>query len=80
MLYTIFERTPFPGYFRPLSAYALLRAEMALKLNQHNYPEHARKVGTVLTYSWDDAQRIIDYWRTIHPAAEYQLLADVGSI
>jgi hypothetical protein len=80
MLYAILERTSHVGYFRPLSREALLVAEVVLAIKQPDYTVRTQKVGTVQTFSWDDAQRIIGYWQKVRPYAEYRLLAYVSSV
>jgi hypothetical protein len=80
MLYAILERTSYTGYFCPLSQGALELAELVLTMKHPYYTMRARVIGTVQTYSWNDAQRIIRYWQSVRPSAEYQLLAYVERV
>jgi hypothetical protein len=80
MLYAILERPSHIGYFRPMSQGALELAAIVLTMKHPYYTMRARVIGTVQTYSWSDAQRIIRYWQGVRPSAEYQLLAYVGSV
>jgi hypothetical protein len=78
MRYILLQRTPCPGYWEAMPTYQLQRAEFCLKLGRY-YHERALKIGRLTRelylYSWEDANRILDYWRENKSWAEYRLLA-----
>lgn len=79
MMYVILEKTPFPGIFEPLATCYLQQAEYSLIMNRSHYHERAQRVGELLLYSFEDAQRIIMFQRAGRPYAEHQLFAHTGS-
>lgn len=82
MLYVILSKTPFPGYWELLAHCHIQKVEYDLRLGRH-YGDHATKLkdtlrNEVLLYSWDDANRIVDYWQKRREWAQYKLLAYTG--
>lgn len=78
MRYVILQKTPVPGYWEILPTWQLQKAEFDLRLGRH-YGDRAHKLkdtltNAVLLYSWDDAQRIIDYWQIRRDWAQYRVL------
>lgn len=78
MLYVILEKTPVPGRWEKMATYRLQKAEYELRLGRH-YGARATKLkdtlrNDVLLYSWDDAQRIIEYWQSCRDWAQYKVL------
>lgn len=76
--YAIFQRTPFPGYLQPIPLWQLQTAEFKLDMNDRFYHERARRIGSLLAYTREDAERIVEYWRANMPYAEFKLLAYQG--
>lgn len=84
MLYVILTKTPFPGYWQTLAHCHIQKAEYDLRLGRH-YGDRATKLkdtlrNEVLLYSWDDANRIVDYWQKRREWAQYKLLAYTGKV
>lgn len=78
MRYVILQKTPFPGCWERMPTYQLQKAEYDLRLGRH-YGERATRLkdtlcSDVLLYSWEDAQRIIDYWRPRKSWAAFKVL------
>jgi hypothetical protein len=85
MLYVILSKTIVPGYWETLARCHLQKAERDLRLGQH-YHERATPLkdtlrNQVMLYSWEDANRIVDYWQKRRgDKAQYKLLAYTGKV
>jgi hypothetical protein len=82
MLYVILTKTPTSGYWEPLAHCHIQKAEYDLRLGRH-YSQRATKLkntlrNEVLLYSWEDANRIVDYWQKRREWAQYRLLGYTG--
>lgn len=82
MRYVILQRTPTPGYFQALPTWQIQKAEFDLRLGKY-YHERAMKMGRlteeIYLYTWEDANQILEYWRTRREWAEYRLLGLLDS-
>lgn len=80
MRYVILERTPFPGHFQPMATCHLQAAEFMLDFNRLCYHERAVQVGSLLLYTLEDAERIIN-WRALDaPYAEFRVYGYWGVV
>jgi len=80
MRYVILEKTPFPGIFEPMARCFLQEAEYHLNMNRLHYHERAQRVGSLLLYSFDDAQQIIAFEAASRPYTKHQLLAHIEQL
>lgn len=73
--YAILERTPFPGYFVPLARCRKQRAEYDTGLARQwgGYHVQAQPLGKLLTYTEQDARRIVEHRQVAMPRAELML-------
>jgi hypothetical protein len=63
-----------------MALWQLQQAEYRLKFNVRHYYERAEQRGSLLLYSHEDAQAIIDFWRGCFPHADYMVLAAPDTI
>lgn len=71
--YCVMYKCPMPGHWEPLHEWMIQRAEFDLRFNKRHYYERAIRVGAYthfwspdhrpFLYTFEDAQRIIDYWK-----------------
>lgn len=71
MRYVIMEKTPRPGYWLPTAVCYLQKAELQTFLGDTHYHQRAKRFGQCMTYSWQDAQWLIETLYLQHPYAEY---------
>lgn len=74
LLYVVLEKFPFNQRFEALPTCWLQDAEFKLQMNRLHYHERAVRIGELLLYGWEDAQRIAEFRHSLQPYNEHQVL------